>query len=311
MDAAIIETRGLAKRYGSVTALDELDLSIAPGAVGLLGPNGAGKTTLLKLCLGLLVPDAGEARVVGHDPRKRSARLEMRRAVGYMPEGDCLLPSYTALDLVLTLARVTGLEKADAITRAHEVLDYVGLEEERYRSLEQYSTGMKQRLKLAQALVHDPEVLLLDEPTNGLDPAGRREVLDLVHDLSHNQGKNVLLCSHLLPDVERTCDRVVVIHRGRSVGAGSIADMTRGEGREVRVTAEGEVAAFVASLETAGYRVESEGGGRLLVGLGSDEEDADELLSIAARSGAWLSTLQPLRSSLEDVFLSVLEEAES
>src|SRR5262249_29170102 len=155
-------------------------LSLAPGPIGLLGPNGAGKTTLLKLLLGLLEPDSGSARIAGHDPRTASGRIALRRDVGYMPEGDCLIPGLSSVELVATLGRLAGLSAVDALTRAHEVLDYVGLDESRYRPADGYSTGMKQRLKLAQALVHDPALLLLDEPTNGLDPRGRKHMLDLV-----------------------------------------------------------------------------------------------------------------------------------
>jgi len=193
MTAPVISLRGLHKRYGDVRALDGLTLAVPAGPVGLLGPNGAGKTTLIKLLLGQLAPEAGEARIAGLDPGRSSERLRVREVVGYMPEGDCLLPAMTGVELVATLGRLTGLTRQDAMTRAHEVLDYVQLEEQRYRKLEEYSTGMKQRLKLAQALVHDPPLLLLDEPTNGLDPRGRRQMLNLIHDLGHQQGKNLLL----------------------------------------------------------------------------------------------------------------------
>jgi ABC-2 type transport system ATP-binding protein len=172
MTEPVLELRELAKSYGSVRALDGLTLRVEPGAVGLLGPNGAGKTTLIKLLLGLLRPERGSARVLGLDPAERRERLEVRRRVGYMPEGDCLIPGMTAVELVTTMGRLAGMSYRDSITRTHEVLDYVGLEEARYRGLDEYSTGMKQRLKLAQSLVHDPPFLLLDEPTLGLVPRG-------------------------------------------------------------------------------------------------------------------------------------------
>jgi ABC-2 type transport system ATP-binding protein len=307
----VVRLSGLEKRYGRVRALAGLDLDVPPGPVGLLGPNGAGKTTLLKLLLGLLRPDAGAARVAGLDPTRRRERLAVRRAVGYMPEGDCLIPGMNAVDLVTTLGRVTGMRPRDAMTRAHEVLDYVGLEEARYRGLQEYSTGMKQRLKLAQALVHDPPILLLDEPTNGLDPRGRRHMLELVHDLGHRQGKNLLVCSHLLPDVERTCREVVVLHRGRVLQTGSIETMTRGDDTWVRVEVEGGADGFARGLAGAGLEHQHERDGRFLVRLRDERGRADELFAVARGSGTALRALAPVRSSLEDVFLGALREAEA
>jgi len=307
MRAPVITLQGLEKRFGRVRALDGVTLDIPRGPIGLLGPNGAGKTTLLRLLLGLLKPDGGRARIGELDPRRRSHRLALRREVGYMPEGDCLIPRMNAVELVSTLGRLTGLARRDAMTRAHEVLDYVGLEESRYRALDEYSTGMKQRLKLAQALVHDPDMLLLDEPTNGLDPKGRRHMLELVRDLGHAQGKNVLLCSHLLPDVERTCEDVVVIHRGRVLETGSIADMTRQDESWVRTEVAGESDAFARSLAEAGFEFRPAPGRGFRVRL--DGRAGDELFGLAARAGGALSTMVPERSSLEEVFLAALEEA--
>jgi ABC-2 type transport system ATP-binding protein len=222
-----------------------------------------------------------------------------------MPEGDCLIPRMNGIELVSALGRMTGLSRRDALTRAHEVLDYVGLEEARYRGLDEYSTGMKQRLKLAQALVHDPELLLLDEPTNGLDPKGRRHMLELVHDLGHAQGKSLLLCSHLLPDVERTCETVIVIHRGRIHSSGTIEELTRSEGSWVELEVEGAVP---VSLRTAGFEVAIESPHRLRVRL--PDGDGDRLFELAAESGAILAELTPERSTLEEVFVEALAQAE-
>ncbi len=308
MSEPIISLEELSKRYGSIRALEDLTLAIPGGPVGLLGPNGAGKSTLLKLLLGLLRPDGGRARIAGFDPTQRAGRLALRRKVGYMPESDCLIPRMNGVELVTTLGRITGLARRDAMTRAHEVLDYVGLEEARYRGLDEYSTGMKQRLKLAQALVHDPELLLLDEPTNGLDPQGRSHMLELIHDLGHAQGKNVLLCSHLLPDVERTCGAVVVIHRGKILTSGTIEAMTRLEGKWLRAEVAGDPRGFAAGLGETGYAFEAEGARHFRVQVPG--ESGDELFSLAARTGAALASLAPVRSSLEDVFLRALAEAE-
>jgi ABC-2 type transport system ATP-binding protein len=302
MPPPVLELRALSKSYGRVRALDELTLELAPGPIGLLGPNGAGKTTLIKVLLGLLPPDGGRATVVGHDPATTAGRLAVRRVVGYMPESDCLIPGLSSVELVATLARLSGLTPIDALTRAHEVLDYVGLDEARYRPADGYSTGMKQRLKLAQALVHDPELLLLDEPTNGLDPKGRRHMLDLVHDLGHAQGKSILLCSHLLPDVERTCRDVVVLKKGRAVLSGAIAELTRSAGREYALAVDGDAQAFRAALAAEGL---AHGGkdGELTVELPADAPDADRLFLLAQRAGARITRLAARRSSLEEVFL--------
>jgi ABC-2 type transport system ATP-binding protein len=304
-----IDIRGLRKRYGAVLALDGLTLELPGGAVGLLGPNGAGKTTLIKLLLGLLDPDGGTATILGLDPADRRQRLELRARVGYMPEGDCLLPGMNAVELLTALARITGLSAADAMTRAHEALDYVGLDEQRYRGIEQYSTGMKQRVKLAQALVHDPPLLLLDEPTNGLDPRGRRHMLELVADLGHSQGKHVILCSHLLPDVERTCDHVVVLHRGRAVRSGGIAELTRADGRRVVLRASGEVERFAAALAEAGLEPRRGEDGHWTVAARGG--DVDELFALAAGAGARVEAVEDVRSTLDEVFLATLRGAEA
>jgi ABC-2 type transport system ATP-binding protein len=300
----IVELRGLEKRYGSVPALAGLSLTLAPGPTGLLGPNGAGKTTLIKILLGLLRPDSGTASISGSDPATAAGRLAIRRSVGYMPESDCLIPGLTGLEIVSTLGRLTGLPRDDSISRAHEVLDYVGIEEARYRLADGYSTGMKQRLKLAQALVHDPELLLLDEPTSGLDPKGRRHMLDLVHDLGHRQGKSLLLCSHLLPDVERTCENVVVLRGGRVVIAGPIRDLTRVDGRRLRLEVTGDRGRLVLLLSESGASPTEEPDGRIGVRLGDGIEDADRLFALAAAAGASLRRIEAVRSSLEEIFVA-------
>jgi ABC-2 type transport system ATP-binding protein len=309
MSEAILVLDGLEKRYGAIRALEGLTLELPPGPIGLLGPNGAGKSTLIKLLLGQLEPTKGRARIAGFDPTQKSERLALRRKVGYMPESDCLIPRMNGVEIVTALGRLTGMTPGDSITRAHEVLDYVGLEEARYRGLDEYSTGMKQRLKLAQALVHDPELLLLDEPTNGLDPKGRKHMLELIHDLGHNQGKSLLLCSHLLPDVERTCTRVVVIHKGQIRSSGSIDEMTRNDGSWVELEVEGALAPFQARLAAEGYTAEVTGPQRLRVRV--LEPDGDRMFELAAASGVVLAELSLERSSLEDVFLETLAQAEA
>src|SRR6476469_9424458 len=221
----LIATQSLTKRYpGGVTALDDLTVELEPGIIGLVGANGAGKSTLLRILLGLLEPTAGTATVLGHDVRTAGSTL--RRYVGYMPESDCLPPDTTATDFVGQMARWSGLPRAAARERAAEVLRHVGLYEERYRPMGAYSTGMKQRVKLAQALVHDPRLLLLDEPTNGLDPAGRDEMLQLIERTGHEFGIAIILASHLLGEIEEVCDYLVAIDAGRLLQAAPLAEFT-------------------------------------------------------------------------------------
>lgn len=310
IQSPIISIDGLEKSYGKVRALRGLTLELEPGPTGLLGPNGSGKTTLIKLLLGLLRPDAGRASIAGCDPTSAAGRLALRRSVGYMPESDCLIGGLSGLEIVATLGRLTGLARADALSRSHEVLDYVEIHEARYRLADEYSSGMKQRLKLAQALVHDPSLLLLDEPTSGLDPQGRRHMLDLVHDLGHVQGKSLLVCSHLLPDIERTCRDVVVLHNGSVALAGSIDELTRIQGLRVRVEVGGDRARFENALGASGFSFVPEAGGRLTVRLDGRAEDADLLFAIAAGAGASLRSVEEVRSSLEQVFVAGLAAEE-
>ena len=232
--------------------------SFAAGAVGLLGPNGAGKSTMIKALLGFIVPERGRMRVLGLDVAE--SPLEIRARVGYMPESDAHIPGMNAVSFVAYCGELAGLPRVDAMQRAHEVLFYVGLGEARYRNVETYSTGMKQRIKLAQALVHDPDLLFLDEPTNGMDPKGRDEMLELVRDLAHNKGVNLILSSHLLPDVEYTCDHVVVMDKGAIAASGPIAALKQPRGRvfELRVkTPAGELDRFVERLRARRPRVQA------------------------------------------------------
>src|SRR6267143_289497 len=233
--ASIASLDHVSIRYGKEWALAEVSAAFPAGAVGLLGPNGAGKSTMLKALLGLLKPDSGRIRVLDLDVAAHP--LEVRARIGYMPESDAQIPGMNAVSFVAYCGELSGLPRADAMQRAHEVLFYVGLGEARYRNLETYSTGMKQRIKLAQALVHDPDLLFLDEPTNGMDPKGRDEMLELVRDLARNKGVNLILSSHLLPDVEYTCDHVVVMDKGAIAAAGPIAALKQPHGRvyELRV----------------------------------------------------------------------------
>ena len=302
VEAALVEFRDLAVSYGPVLALAGVSGAFPAGPTGLLGPNGAGKTTLLKTLLGFLRPDRGGMTAFGLDPAAQP--LEVRRRIGYMPEGDCHLPGMTAVAYVAFAAELSGLPRDEAISRAHEVLYYVGLGEARYRDVDTYSTGMKQRVKLAQALVHDPDLLLLDEPTNGLDPQGREEMLALIADVSARRQMSLVLCSHLLRDVERTCERVIVLNQGQVAAQGTIADLT-GKKRDIfDLRLKGEAQAFLTDLRDQGcdWR-ESEDGYRVFL----PEGQGPELLFVTAREcGVQVRHLRPGAESLEDVFLRAL-----
>src|SRR3954449_10131408 len=245
----LIELDEVTKTYGKVSALQSLSVAMPEGAVGLLGPNGAGKTTMIRTLLGLIDIDSGGGEILGLDIRRE--RLDIRQAVGFVPEDECLFPGVEGVEFVSYAGELGGMRTKDAMQRAHEVLDYVGLGEARYRKVESYSTGMKQRLKIASAIVHDPRMLILDEPTNGMDPAGRLEVLELARDLSRRKGMSLLFSSHLLPDVESVCEHIMVLGGGELLCSGRIEDLKKTERRqfEVRVKAEpGRLAGRLAEV---------------------------------------------------------------
>jgi ABC-2 type transport system ATP-binding protein len=252
--AAIVEIRGLTKSYGKrPPALRDVTLEIGEGVTGLLGPNGAGKSTMIQCVLGLLRGWTGEVRVLGLDARRD--RFGIRRRVGFMPEVDAYMPSMTGIRAVRYLGQLTGMPYRDALRRAHEVLFHVGLGEAVYRDVVEYSTGMRQRFKLAQAIVHDPEIVFLDEPLSGLDPAGRDEVLELIRDLAHHHGKHVLWSSHILPEVQKVADAVVVLDQGRTRGSLRLEDLKTLPG-VFDVEVEGDAQAFRAAVAARGMAVE-------------------------------------------------------
>ncbi|WP_344250418.1 ABC transporter ATP-binding protein [Isoptericola hypogeus] len=293
----VIATDQLTMRYPRVTALDRLTVEVGAGVTGLVGANGAGKSTLIKILLGLADPTSGSATVLGHDIRDDGAQLRGR--VGYMPEHDCLPGDVSATELVVHLARMSGLPTDAARERAADTLRHVGLYEERYRPIGGYSTGMKQRVKLAQALVHDPDVVFLDEPTNGLDPAGRDEMLELVRRIYDDFGISVLVTSHLLGELERICDTVVVVDAGVLLRSSTVADFTRASAKlAVEVAADPDAAA--AGLAAAGLRV-SRDGPLLLVDLEGDST-FDVVRDVVADQGYGLVRLEPRRHHIAEVF---------
>ncbi len=299
---ALVATRALTFRYpgggGGVLALDDLSVSIEPGIVGLVGANGAGKSTLLRILLGLLAPTAGSATVFGLDVARDGSRI--RERVGYMPEHDVLPPDVSATDLVTHLAEMSGLPRTAARERTAEVLRHVGLFEERYRPIGGYSTGMRQRVKLAQALVHDPRLLLLDEPTNGLDPAGRDEMLELVRRTGTEFSMAVIVSSHLLGEIERVCDHVVAIDAGRLLRDAPLASFTSRTGTLVVEVDEG-ASEIAADLVVAGVVARADGPRRVLVEVAATPP-FDLVRDVVATRGRALTRIEPARHRVEDLF---------
>ena len=294
---ALIETRALTKQYPRVRALDTLTVDVEPGIIGLVGANGAGKSTLIKILLGLLPPTSGGVRVLGMDPARQSE--EIRARVGYMPEHDCLPDDLVAAEFVTHMARISGLPRTAARERASEALRHVGLYEERYRQIGGYSTGMKQRVKLAQALVHDPDLLLLDEPTNGLDPAGRDAMLALIHRIGTEFGISVLVCSHLLGEVERICDHLVAIDGGRLLRSDRISAMT--VQRDIlAIEVDEGTEELAAQLAASGLTAQRDGR-LLLVPLESDQT-YDTILGAVAALDLPLHRLDQRRHRVAELF---------
>jgi len=301
----LFQLQGVTKTYGRLTALNDLSVAVPEGAVGLLGPNGAGKTTMIRTLLGLIRIDSGSGSVLGRDITRQ--RLDIRQAVGFVPEDECLFPGVEGIEFVAYAGELSGMGRTDAMQRAHEVLDYVGVGEARYRKVESYSTGMKQRLKIAAGIVHDPKLLVLDEPTNGMDPAGRIEVLELARDLAHNKGMSLLFSSHLLPDVEAVCDHVMVLGRGRLLAQGSIAELTRTDRRLIEVRVKGDRDAFARRLVEA--RCTTEPRDDLLFVELPPEQTPALVWRVARDSGEQVRMLKPVRNTLEEVFLKAVSEA--
>jgi len=285
--------------YGKLKALEGVDLDLPPGAIGLLGPNGAGKSTLLRILLGFLCPEEGEGRVLGYDIRSQQSLI--RRYVGYMPEDDCLIPGMDAVTFTSYMGELSGMPRQEAIKRAHEVLFYVGLEESRYRKLETYSRGMRQRLKLAQALVHDPRLLFLDEPTSGLDPQGRVEILELIMDISSKKNIQILVSSHILPDIEQTCSYVVILNKGRLAAQGLISELKEVPFSLYELKVKEREEDFLACLEELGGRGERMEDGLLRIYLPPDVPPR-EMFRIAAERKMQIRHLVKSRTTLEDLF---------
>jgi ABC-2 type transport system ATP-binding protein len=310
---AVLSVRNLTKSYGGrPPALRDISFEVPEGVTGLLGPNGAGKSTLLQCVLGLLRGFTGEVEVLGVDARR--APREARRRVGFMPEADAWIPSMTGVRAVAYLGRLGGLPRNEALRRAHDVLHHVGLGEAVYRDVVGYSTGMRQRFKLAQALVHDPALLFLDEPTSGLDPAGRDEMLGLIADLARNHAKHVVWSSHVLPEVQRSADQVVVLHQGQFRGLRRLEDLAPRPG-QFALELEGSSEAFTAHAAQHGLTLVARGGDEdqprraytAQIEPARAAEAAGLLLASAAGTGVRVRRVEPVVEDLESLFHRLLE----
>jgi len=296
--AAVFDTSALTKHYGPVAALDDFTIEVHPGVIGLVGANGAGKSTLVKLLLGLIDPTSGNAAVLGYDIRREGSRL--RQYIGYMPEHDCLPLDMTAVEFVAHMGQISGLPRTASRERTAETLRHVGLFEERYRAMSGYSTGMRQRAKLAQALVHDPGLVFLDEPTNGLDPSGRDEMLELIQRTGYGLGISIVMATHLLGEIERVCDQLIVIDGGRLEHYGPLAGFTEAtQILAVEVTAEAEGVAAVLRRHGVDCAVD----GRLIaVRVAGGEAPYDLIRDTVVNLEVGLVRMSRRRRTLEDLF---------
>ncbi len=305
--APLIELEGLSVRLGRREVLHQISCRLgaagAGKAIGLLGPNGAGKSTLIRTLLGFHKPSAGRARILGHDCREGSRQVKAR--IGYMPETDAFVANMTAVSFLRLLAEISGLPSEAALEKAHEVLYHVGLGESRYRTLGTYSLGMKQMAKFAQSIVHGPELLILDEPTNGLDPSARRRMLALIREMKEAHGMIVLLCSHLLGDVEEVCDEAVILNDGRVVHHANLEEERRANRRFVELEVTGDDKHLAGSLREQGAEGVNEGQGRWRVVMPAGVE-LEALWALLARHGLGVHKLTHRRDSLEEIFLKAV-----
>ena len=301
----LLSLEKIVKNYGRVRALDELSLSVGPGIIGLLGPNGAGKSTLIKVLLGLVRITSGSGRVLDYEIGRDSRAI--RGQVGYMPEDDCYLPGLSGVEMVRFAARLSGIPSLEALRRAHEILDFCGIEQERYRTVETYSAGMRQKLKFAQAIVHDPPLLILDEPTLGLDPEEREAMLSRVRVLAVKAGKAVVLSTHILPDVQTICDTVIIVAKGRVRIVERLEVLTRPVSPAYRVRVFGTAAALAERIRREGTDVQT-GPDDTLTLATADEEVVRRVWDWAREAGVGIRTLLPDQNSLEQIFLDAVRE---
>ena len=304
----VIEIVGVTKRYQSICALSDVSLRVEPGVTGLLGPNGSGKSTLIKALLGLVHAQEGSGQALGHAwPEQVRA---IRDLVGYLPEDDCYIAGLTGIESVAFMAQLSGLPGTEALRRAHEIADFCDIKEERYRSVETYSTGMRQKLKFAQALVHDPPLLILDEPTTGLDPDQRESMLRRIRTLANKHGKSVMLSTHILPDVRAVCDRVIMLVRGKVQIIDTMENLSRPTEPTVHVVTYGSGEAMASRLREAGHVVTVQPDGSMRV-TGIDSTQLAEIWEIAVATQTAIGSVTPAVNSLDKIFFEAASAAEA
>ena len=302
VDELIIKTTDLTKSYGPHVALDKLNLAVEKGATGLLGPNGAGKSTFLKTILGLIQATEGQGTVLGHDIRTEGDAIRAR--IGYMPEYDALNPDMDAIHQVRYSGELLGMNPTVALARAHETLQYVGIGEQRYRNIGSFSTGMKQATKLACALIHDPELIIADEPSNGLDAQAREYMIQTLTTTVKSGNRSVLMASHLMDDVERVCENIVLLHKGKLAAQGAIEDL-KAIDREIEIHVWGGATRLAQAMEADGLTVRREGRVMRIAHMG--EDTTTRILRCAAETGAQVRRMHEYEASLEDLFLVIME----
>jgi len=302
---ALVELKNVTKDYGRFRALSNIDLMIHPGITGLLGPNGAGKSTLIKVLLGLVRITAGEGHVLGFSIRTEADQI--RTQIGYMPEDDCYIHGLSGIETMQVMAQLSRFPSTEALRRGHEILDFCGIGQERYRSVETYSTGMRQKLRFAMAIVHDPKLLILDEPTSGLDPEEREAMLNRIRILARQFGKSVILCTHILPDVQVVCDNVVILAGGTVRVSDSLDELCRVPNPSMTVTLSGERDAYRDRLTARGVRSEVMSLRQVRV-FGDAELLKEPLWSAATESGCIVRGISPSKNSLEQIFLAAVKE---
>jgi len=303
----VIELEQITKRYGLTQALSDVSFTCESGITGLLGPNGAGKSTLIKILMGLLRPTSGRGTVLQHALGREGRAI--RSLVGYMPEEDCYIAGLTGIEMVCFSANLAGLPHVEGLRRAHEILDFCGMGQERYRTVDTYSTGMRQKAKFAAAIVHDPRLLILDEPTSGLDPEERQALLSRLHVLSREHGKAILLSTHILPDVQNVCDHVIIIAQGQLQVADRLENLNRTATPAVHLRVLQDVTQSIQELQGAGFQVQHERGNHLVIS-GDPPGLANLIWQCCSNKGIQIQSLTPGKTSLEEVFLQAVSETQ-
>lgn len=301
-----IKLDSIVKRYGKYLALNNVSLTIGPGITGLLGPNGAGKSTLIKVLLGLVKVTAGDGEVLGLP--LRTAGRQIRSQVGYMPEDDCYIAGMSGVEVVRFAASLSGMPQVEGLRRAHEILDFSGAEQERYRDIDTYSTGMRQKVKFAQAIVHDPPLLILDEPTSSLDPEEREAMLARIRTMATRHQKTVIISTHILPDVQSICDQVVILSQGEVRLNDSLSNLNRPTAPGITIQTVRDADGLVNALENQGFSIRVHSPTLFFMSAQSEAAIA-KVWEVAREVGIGIMSMTPMKNSLEEVFMRAVQES--